>query len=147
MYSTAYRITNDKEAASDVLQESFVKVFQHLNQFRMESSLGAWIKQIVVRTALAHLKNLHFKPSDSDEIITQEVVFSTAFCGEVLEKAILSLSEGYRTVFLLVMVEGYTHKEAAEMLGISEGTSKSQLHYARKLLQKRIGCLEGCYGQ
>lgn len=147
MYSTAYRITGSKESASDVLQEAFIKVFKNLGSFRMESSLGAWIKTIVVRTALKEVNtepqhNYPF-PVDDNLLVEMPAVFN----GEVLEKAILSLPDGYRTVFLLVMVEGYAHREVAEMLHISEGTSKSQLYYAKRALQKEIKRLEGGYGR
>ena len=145
MYTTAFRITSSKDTANDVLQEAFIKVFKNLGAFRMESSLGAWIKTIVVRTAVKNIsaEPLHHYPFPVDDNIFVEM--PVAFNGEIIEKAILSLPNGYRTVFLLVMVEGYGHKEVAEMLDISVGTSKSQLYYAKKALQKEINRLEGYY--
>lgn len=138
MYTSAYRITNDFELAEDVLQEAFIKVFKHIKSFRKESTLGAWIKTIVVRTALSHIKK-----QPSTEELTQNhteglVDWGDYLEAEYLEKAIQALPEGYRAVFLLIEVEGYSHKEVAEMLGISVGTSKSQLFHAKKRLRASI---------
>jgi RNA polymerase sigma-70 factor (ECF subfamily) len=113
-------------------------VFRDIKQFRGDSSLGAWIKTIVVRTSLRNLKQenrFSIKPyEENGDVIT----WPEEMRGEDLEKAILSLPDGSRAVFLLIEVEGYKHKEIAEMLNISEGTSKSQLHYAKKQLQKYL---------
>jgi RNA polymerase sigma factor (sigma-70 family) len=137
MFTLAYRITGDFEAANDVLQEGFVKVFKGLPNFRAESTLGAWIKTIVVRTAYSHLrKEKVFFESVDDLPQTASVDWGHYLDAEYLEKAILSLPEGYRTVFILVEVEGYGHKEVGELLGISEGTSKSQLFYSKKRLRE-----------
>jgi len=143
MFTTAYRITNDFDLAEDVLQEAFVKVFSHLQSFRRESTLGAWIKTIVVRTALSKLKRQPaFEPFENH--FGREVVdWGDYLQAEYLEQAIQSLPAGYRTVFVLIEVEGYAHKEVAEMLGISEGTSKSQLYYAKKRLQEKLKHLVG----
>lgn len=137
MYTLAYRITGDFEVANDVLQEGFVKVFKGLTSFRGDSTLGAWIKTIVVRTAYSHLrKDKVFFESIDNLPATAKVDWGHYLDAEYLEKAILSLPEGYRTVFVLIEIEGYGHKEVAEMLGISEGTSKSQLFYAKKRLRE-----------
>ena len=139
MFTISYRITKDKELAADVLQEAFVRVFHYIYTFRGESTLGAWIKTIVVRSALAILKKekkeLSFDISEVDESPTN-LHFSHDI--DYLEKAILSLPSGYRTVFLLIEVEGYTHQDVADLLGVSVGTSKSQLFYAKKRLRELI---------
>jgi RNA polymerase sigma-70 factor (ECF subfamily) len=139
MFTISYRITKDKELAADVLQEAFVRVFHYIYTFRGESTLGAWIKTIVVRSALALLKKekkeLSFDLSEVDESHTH-LHFSHDI--DYLEKAILSLPSGYRTVFLLIEVEGYTHQDVADLLGVSVGTSKSQLFYAKKKLRELI---------
>jgi RNA polymerase sigma factor (sigma-70 family) len=138
MYTAAYRITGDFDLASDVLQEAFVKVFRHLSGFRRESTLGAWIKTIVVRTALSKIKrepnflDLEQAPSDL------RVDWGHRLDAEYLEKAIQSLPTGYRTVFVLIEVEGYSHQEVADLLGITVGTSKSQLFYAKKKLRDML---------
>ena len=137
MYTLAYRITGDFEDANDVLQDAFVKVFRGLPSFRAESTLGAWIKTIVVRTAYSHLrKDKPFFESVDNLPPGAQVDWGHYLNAEYLEKAILSLPNGYRTVFTLIEVEGYSHKEVAALLGISEGTSKSQLFYSKKRLRE-----------
>lgn len=139
MYTLAYRITGDFESANDVLQDAFLKVFRGLHSFRGESTLGAWIKTIVIRTAYSTLRKnkMYFDPIEnvnSNEFLDWGDYLNT----EYLEKAILSLPDGYRSVFILIEVEGYRHKEVAEMLGISVGTSKSQLFYAKRRLREML---------
>ena len=136
MFTIAFRIVKDMDVANDVLQEAFVQVFRDIKQFRRDSTIGAWIKTIVVRNAIKKLKTEEsFLPIDqhtNGDIIS----WPDEMRGEDLEKAILSLPAGYRTIFLLIEVEGYKHKEVAGMLNISEGTSKSQLYHAKKQLQQ-----------
>ncbi len=141
MYTLAYRITNDFEMANDVLQDAFIKVFKNLAKFRQESTLGAWIKTIVIRTALSKVKKEPLTESLEAKHIKEDINWGHQLDAEYLEKAIQSLPEGYRVVFTLIEIEGYTHKEVAEMLGISIGTSKSQLFYAKKRLRKTIETL------
>jgi len=140
MFSTAYRILNDHEHAQDTLQDAFIQVFRDIRQFRGSSTLGAWIKTIVVRSALHKLKKekrLGWETIENnhDDITIQIPEFMSS---EYLEKAILSLPDGCRTIFLLLEVEGYSHAETAKMLHISIGTSKSQLFHARYLLKQRL---------
>ena len=138
MYTLAYRITGDFDLANDVLQDAFLGVFLGLSKFQQRSTLGAWIKTIVVRTAYKKIK----KEPPHDELTesaTKEMIDWGDFLeAEYLEKAIQALPSGYRSVFVLIEVEGYSHKEVAGMLGISAGTSKSQLYHAKRHLQKRI---------
>lgn len=141
MYTIAYRITGEFESANDVLQEAFVKVFRALPRFRQESTLGAWIKTIVVRTALTHIKKQKYTEPLDYRAEQQTVNWGTRLDVEYLEKAIKALPDGYRAVFVLIEVEGYAHKEVAAMLNISVGTSKSQLFYAKKRLRENIGKL------
>ena len=137
MYSAAYRITSDFDIANDVLQEAFVKIFRHLAGFRRESTLGAWIKTIVVRTALSRMrKEIRMEALEDHHQQDQIVDWGHHLDADYLEKAIQALPAGYRSVFVMVEVEGYSHKEVAEMLDISVGTSKSQLFYAKKKLRK-----------
>ncbi len=138
MYSTAFRILNDEDHAHDALQDAFVEVFRNLNQFAFRSTLGAWIKTIVVRQAIRK-QQLEGRFITLDEAQhDQPVAVRDTLTGEDLDAAIRSLPEGARTVFLLAEVEGYAHKEIADMLHISEGTSKSQVSYAKKLLRQRL---------
>lgn len=140
MFTLAYRVMGQSEQAEDVLQEAFVKIFAHIAKFRRESTLGAWIKTIVVRTAYNKLRERKIR-TEPEEAIPMETTLdwgSRPFEAEYLEKAILALPEGYRMVFVLIEIEGYAHREAAELLGISEGTSKSQLFYAKKRLRQEL---------
>lgn len=140
MYTLAYRTTGDFALAEDVIQEAFVKVFKSLKTFRAESTIGAWIKTIVIRTAYSKLrKKSIFTESLENQHLEQQVDWGhRKLDAEYLEKAILALPEGYRMVFTMVEIEGYAHKEVAEMLGISVGTSKSQLFYAKKKLRESL---------
>ncbi|WP_077923012.1 RNA polymerase sigma factor [Spirosoma sp. 209] len=142
MFSTAYRIINDYDHANDALQDAFVEVFRNLDQFAFRSALGAWIKVIVVRQAVRK-QRLENRFETLNEIThDQPAVLPDGLTGAELDAAIRTLPDGARTVFLLAEVEGYTHREIADMLGISEGTSKSQVSYAKKLLRQR---LNHCY--
>ena len=138
MFTLAYRILNDRDEANDVLQDAFIQVFQKIDQFRRQSSLGAWIKTIVVRTAIKHFKSIKiFDTYQQDKHDTFN--FSTdEIDGKILEKVILSLPDGCRTIFILAEVEGYKHREIAEILNISEGTSKSQLFNAKRILKLKL---------
>ncbi len=138
MFSTAYRMLKNRDDAQDALQDAFVEVFKHIGSFRGESTIGAWIKTIVVRKALKKLRELKFTDDLEESGPDVPVDFMDDLSGEYLEQVILSLPEGYRTVFLLCEVEGYGHKEIAGMLDISEGTSKSQLSRAKRLLRQRV---------
>ena len=138
MYSSAYRITNDFELANDVLQEAFIKIFKNLAKFRQESTLGAWIKTIVVRTALSKIKKQKTFDELEEHHTKDWIDWGDFLNAEYLERAIQALPEGYRAVFLLIEVEGYSHKEVAEMLKISTGSSKSQLFYAKKRLRAML---------
>lgn len=140
MYTAAYRITGDFGLAGEALQDAFLQVFRHLADFQGRSTLGAWIKTIVVRTAVRKAER---RPPLPDELDMRKDPGHIDWSGsgldiEYLEKAILSLPDGYRAVFVLAEIEGYTHREIGELLGISEGTSKSQLWGAKKKLQTML---------
>ena len=138
MFSTAYRITHDYDNANDALQDAFVEVFRNLDQFAFRSTLGAWVKTIVIRQAIRkqHIET-RFLTID-EQVHDQPIVLPDTLTKAELDAAIRSLPDGARTVFLLAEVEGYTHREIAGMLSISEGTSKSQVSYAKKLLRQRL---------
>ncbi|PSR13934.1 MAG: RNA polymerase subunit sigma-24 [Bacteroidetes bacterium] len=139
MYTAAYRITADFELANDVLQEAFLKVFRHLNGFRRESTLGAWIKTIVVRTALSRVRR-EIRMESLEDHHQQDLIIDWGhhLDADYLEKAIQVLPTGYRSVFVMIEVEGFSHQEVANMLNISVGTSKSQLFYAKKKLRQSL---------
>jgi RNA polymerase sigma factor (sigma-70 family) len=139
MFSSALRILGSRDLAQDALQEAFVDVFRQIESFRGEATLGSWIKTIVVRASLRILKReQRMEVYDADRHAEPLVAWHDNLTGEALEKAINELPAGYRAVFCLIEVEGYMHREVAEMLGISEGTSKSQLFHAKKLLQVKL---------
>lgn len=139
MLSVCYRYTKSLKDAEDVLQEGFVKVFFGLKQYKFEGELGAWIRRIMVNTALNFLKRnskyrdemyfteqpLHPVADDDPAVILQ---------ARELADLIRQLPHGYQAIFNLHAVEGYTHVEIGEMLGISDGTSRSQYARARALL-------------
>jgi len=131
MYAVCLRYAGNADDAQDVLQEGFVKVFKNLNRFRSEGSFEGWIRRIIVNTAIEHLRRkTYLKPIAEKEENTIPFKETTALdsLGEKdILKLISQLSPGYRTVFNLYVIEGYTHKEIGDILGISEGTSKSQL--------------------
>lgn len=142
MFTLCYRITSDFELAQDALQEAFVGVFRGLASFRRESSLGAWIKTIVVRTAYKKIRREVMYTESLDQVPDHAVIdWGEYLVPEYLEKAIQGLPPGYRSVFVLIEVEGYSHKEVADMLHISVGTSKSQLFYAKRRLKRALAGL------
>ena len=129
--------------AQDMLQEGLIKVYEKINTFGFHGSLEGWIKRIVVNTSLDHLrrnKNL----LNQVEIETQEQTLHysseviESFSAKDLMKIIQKLPTGYRTVFNLFAIEGYNHREIAEMLNITESTSKSQFSRARSHLQQMV---------
>ena len=139
MLGICYRYTKSRANAEDVLQEGFVRVFNNLKQFKGEGELGGWIRQIMVRTALNYLKK--------NSRYANELVFGDEHLHPItsadpdvrleakeLAELIRQLPTGYQTIFNLHAVEGYSHVEIGEMLGIHEGTSRSQYSRARSLL-------------
>lgn len=139
LFSSALRILGERELAQDALQEAFVNIFKRLDTFRGQSPLGAWMRTIVVRQALTLLRlEKRMEVYDALRHPEPQVGWHDGLTGEALEKAIAELPAGYRSVFCLVEVEGYAHREVAEMLNISEGTSKSQLFHAKRQLQTKL---------
>jgi len=141
VYSLAFRIVNDEDVANDVLQDTYVMVFQEIRNLKHPEALISWMKTITARKAIEIAKKkIRFEELSTSEEKTEEQ-FEAWFDADLLDHAIRSLPDGSRAVFLLVAVEGYPHQEASKMLGISEGTCKSQLSYAKKLLKARIQTL------
>jgi RNA polymerase sigma factor (sigma-70 family) len=142
MLGLCFRYVGDEMAAEDVMVEGFLKVFSKIDQFNSEGSFEGWIRRIMVNEALGHLRRqkriLEDTLSDDAHNIPDYVYADQNLETEELLKLIETLPMGYRTVFNLYAIEGYAHIEIAEMLGISESTSKSQLHRARAWLQKMI---------
>ena len=138
------RYTKDIFEAEDILQEGFIKVFTRIKQYEGKGSFIGWLRKIMVNTAITYYhKNIRYKNqqdlSEIEEIIGVEDAFlQFDFTHEELLNTIQDLPSGYKMVFNLYAIEGYKHKEIAEMLGIDENTSKSQYSRARKLIQKKL---------
>lgn len=128
---------SDAFEAEEALMTAFLKVFTHLDQFTHQGSFEGWIRRIVVNTCLSALREKKIMwptdPMDLPESVHFE--HDHRMHAEAVQQALDQLPEGYRTVFVLYAIEGYKHAEIAQQLGISEGTSKSQLAHARKALQ------------
>lgn len=142
MLGLCLRYANDREEARDMLQESFVKIFDKIEQYNEDYSFVGWMKRIVVNTAIDHYRRSARMPMSEDEsILENESIEADAISMmgyEEIINLIQRLPSGYRTVFNLYVIEGYTHKEIADELGIAEGTSKSQLNKAKAILKKKI---------
>jgi RNA polymerase sigma factor (sigma-70 family) len=139
MYGVCLRYAANAEEAEDILQEGFVKVFKKLGSFRSEGSFEGWVRRIFVNTAIEQFRRKNYlQPITEREEATVEGKYLSVL-DNLAERDIIGLvqqlSPGYRTVFNMYVVEGYTHKEIADSLGISEGTSKSQLSRAKLILQ------------
>ena len=140
MLAICRRYIRDVHFAEDVMIEGFVKVFQHLGSFRHEGSFEGWVGRIMVRQAIDFLRKKEFIVFEED--LTESEGWSDESSDvmllEQIERWVDELPTGCRTVFYLYAIEGYKHYEIAQMLNISENTSKTQLHKARKTLQQRI---------
>ncbi len=142
MYSVCLRYASDEDEANDMLQDGFIRVFQNLSAFRYQGSFEGWVRRIMINTALEKLRknrNLRFLDEEEEGQIEQseETVLERISADELISM-IQQLTPRYRMVFNLYALEGYSHKEISEMLGISEGTSKSNLARARLILQERV---------
>ena len=145
MYNSCMRMVNNEMDAEDILQMSFVDVFMKMDSFRHESTIGAWIKRIVINNCINHIKRkkLHFESLDDGykqlEDETQEPVIEESDLNIAkVKSAIDQLPDGYRMVFTLYTLEGYDHQEIGEILEISEATSKSQYSRAKKKLKNLL---------
>ncbi|MBL0742798.1 RNA polymerase sigma factor [Chryseolinea lacunae] len=140
MYGLCYRYVKDSMEAEDILVTAFMKVFDKIGQFKSEGSFEGWIRRIVVNEALTFLRRNRSMYLETDlEQADREPDYNSLsdhLEAEDLLKMIQELPTGYRIVFNLYAIDGYSHKEIAEQLGISENTSKSQLSRARVYLQK-----------
>ncbi|MDH5609652.1 MAG: RNA polymerase sigma factor [Cyclobacteriaceae bacterium] len=143
MYAVALRYAKMEQEAEDILQEAFIKVFQHIEKFRGESSLAYWIKRIIINTALNHQRSkLYLYPMvDVTEMKSWGCEGNSIadIQYQELMAMVSELPDGCRIIFNLYAIEGYKHHEIATLLGISEGTSKSQYSRAKCLLQTKIG--------
>ena len=143
LYGIAIRYASNNKEAEDVLQDTFIKVFQNIDSYTNSGSFIGWIKRILVNTAINSYRNAYNRNIETKEEIysfplyDENDVFDN-LAEEDLLKILDRLPDGYKMVFNLYVIEGYKHHEIAEILNITEGTSKSQLSKARKLLQSMI---------
>lgn len=143
MYNVSYRITGREEDAEDALQEAFISAFNNLESYRADATFGAWLKRIVVNKSINVLKKRKHElmPEDEQWDVAEEEELSEYREGLTIDrvkKAIEELPDGYRTVLSLYLLEGYDHQEIAEIMAISESTSKSQLNRAKTKLREKL---------
>ena len=142
MYGVCLRYSGNVEDANDLLQEGFIKIFKNLQKFRGEGSFEGWIRRIFVNTSIEHFRKKVklYNVSEVQENTIED--FELNVLDSMAEKDIIflvnELSPGYKAVFNMHVIEGYSHKEIAHILGITEGTSKSQLARAKGVLKKSL---------
>lgn len=142
MMSVCLRYANDHHIAQDILQTGFIKVFDNIHQFRGEGSFEGWLKRVFVTVALRQLskKKMNFKEISeyTSEVITEDPSVLSKISEDEIHAMIRQLPDGYRTVFNMHIIEGYSHDEIAVLLKIQPTTSRTQLLKARKMLQGLI---------
>ena len=142
MLSVCRQYVKDLHFAEDVMVHGFVKAFKKLDTFEGRGSFEGWLRKIMVRESISHLRKQQFVVFDDEQLLnegtTLEEDTSSLLDVDYIQTLIDELPEGYKMVFVLYAVEGYKHQEIAKMLDISVGTSKSQLFKARKLLQENL---------
>ena len=149
MLAVCQRYSKNRDEAKDILQEGFIKVFQKLEQFSFNSSLEAWVRRIMVNTAIDFYRKrasgpMIYEMDEAGDVSGQQDVISDMNHAELMN-LLQKLPPGYKMVFNMYVIEGYSHKEIGELLNISEGTSKSQLGKARGYLQKLMGTKMNSY--
>jgi RNA polymerase sigma-70 factor (ECF subfamily) len=143
VYGLCLRMTRDPAVAEDCTQETFINAWKALARFETRSSLSTWLHRIAVNAALAKRRKpavvVGAQAEDDDEAIETDWTLETPLEVNAIEAAVEELPEGARDVLVLHAIYGYSHGEAAQMLGIAEGTCKAQLHRARGLLREKLG--------
>jgi len=141
MYNICLRMTGNKQDAEDILQEAFYLAFVNMNKLKKMESFGAWLKKIVVNQCILFLrKQIHFIDVETAKQETDNETddWLSEISMETINKEIQNLPDGCRVVFNLYLLENYSHKQIAEMMGISESTSKSQYHRAKNILRTQL---------
>ena len=142
MYGLCLQYAKDYDEAQDILQEGFIKIFKNLKQFNFQGSFDGWVRRIIINSAIERFRKKNYLYPLVDEMIYNENLVYEDIIDNASAKELISLvqklSPQYRVVFNLYAIEGYSHKEISEKLGISEGTSKSNLSRARNILQEKI---------
>ena len=142
MMGVCLRYANDASEAEDMLQDAFLRIFQHIDQFKFEGAFEGWVRRVVVNAAIRTIekKKIQYKELEENmyDVPRVEATAYNHLNQEELMKLINQLPDGYRIVFNLSAIEGYSHEEIGAMLNIQPGTSRSQLVKARKMLQYQI---------
>lgn len=142
MLGVCRQYIKDLHFAEDVMVNGFLKVFMNLNSFQFKGSFEGWIRRIMIRESISYLRKQQFVVYDDEVFEKQGLDTFTSTTADMdvehIQRLIDELPEGYRAVFVLYAVEGYKHREIAELLDISENTSKSQLFKARQVLQEKL---------
>lgn len=143
MYNICLRMMNNNEDAEDVLQESFTEAFFKLDSFRYESSFGAWLKRVVINKCINKInkKKINMVLTDNIPEITEETnddLNTVKLNVKDIQKAMEQLPDGYRVIFSLYLLEGYDHSEIAQIMGITESTSKSQYSRAKQKIKELL---------
>ncbi len=144
MLSVCRYYVKDIQQAEEVMLNGFFKVFKYLEKFKAEGSFEGWIRRIMVRESISFLRSkkmVEFPSEDMSNYDGNSEYSNTELEVEDIQRLIDSLPEGYKMVFIMYAIEGYKHGEIAELLKISESTSKSQLFKARKVLQQKVNKL------
>lgn len=140
MFNVSYRITNNFDDAEDALQDAFISAFKNLASYKGDAAFGAWLKRIVINKSINLIKKRHTQFEEvSDELMEEgddQVVKVDQLSVNRIKQAMEKLPDGYRVVFSLYLLEGYDHGEIAEILGITESTSKSQFNRSKKKLKE-----------
>lgn len=140
MLPVCLRYANNYDDALDILHEGFIKIFKHISKYKVGTSLGSWVRRIMVNTSIDYYRKVNRRRTEDLETaynvsITEEDAISKLSSQEIL-KALHQLTPSYRQVFNLYVIDGYSHKEVAEILHISESTSRSNLVKARTKLKQ-----------
>ena len=142
MFGVCMRYSGSREDAQDILHEGFLKIYEKIEQFESRGSFEGWIRKIMVNTALEKFRSQSRTVNAKESIEDLEQGTGDDLNENITAKELLAiigeLTPQYRMVFNLYAIEGYSHKEISEMLGISEGTSKSNLSRARTILQEKV---------
>tara|TARA_R110002072_G_scaffold13418_12_gene56294 strand:+ start:58305 stop:58880 length:576 start_codon:yes stop_codon:yes gene_type:complete len=139
VFALCTRLCNDRDMAEDLAQEAFVLAWRKLDSFRGDSAFGSWLYRITTNTVLSYLrKQKPFRNMLDIDDIEEQGQKEDIGLRMSLDEAIAGLPDGARAVFVLYSLEGYTHDEIADLLGIAQGSSKAQLHRARQLLQAKL---------
>ncbi len=140
MYNLAYRFTNNREDAEDILQEAFIECFRNIHLYRAESTFGSWLKRILINQCINQLrrKKVDLLYCENVPEVTDETDSEVDFDTTIIFNSIEKLPDGYRIILTLYLLEGYDHPEIAQILGISESTSKSQYSRAKQRLKEII---------